>query len=234
MKYYYVFKTSDGVRTQESIEAVSRDEAFASLRRKGIRPIKVVAADGAKANGEVRGVRKRVVTLLVLVSVVLTAVMVAVLVRRNIHDPAKDPAIVRFVSTMESAVVEYGFSYASLGLSAVDDYAAIAKGADIGPMLERIRNGERLIDSTKNAFRVAFEECTSSVGRDSEAYRYAETLLRARVVDFNSQRTTLANRVIMLSLLHDNLGKWKVSEAGLIFEDKNLERTFKYCQGSGD
>ena len=45
--------------------AKSREEVFAQLRKRGIKAIKVVAADGSKANGEIHGVRKRVVTVLV-------------------------------------------------------------------------------------------------------------------------------------------------------------------------
>ena len=71
MKYTYAYKTSDGTRHEASIEAASRDTAFAVLRERGIRPIKVVAADGSKANGEVRGIRRRVaVSIVVLVAVV--------------------------------------------------------------------------------------------------------------------------------------------------------------------
>ena len=65
MKYTYAYKTSDGVRHEDSMNASSRDEVFAALRAKGIKAIKVVAADGSKANGEVRGVRKRVVAVLI-------------------------------------------------------------------------------------------------------------------------------------------------------------------------
>ena len=64
MKYTYAYKTSDGIRHEDSMNASSRDEVFAALRAKGIKAIKVVAADGSKANGEVRGVRKRVVVAL--------------------------------------------------------------------------------------------------------------------------------------------------------------------------
>ena len=52
MKYTYAYKTSDGVRHEDSLDAGSRDEVFAVLRGRGIRPIKVVAADGSKENGE--------------------------------------------------------------------------------------------------------------------------------------------------------------------------------------
>ena len=65
MKYTYAYKTSDGVRHEHSMNAASREEVFTALRAKGIKAIKVVAADGLKANGEVRGVRKRVVAALV-------------------------------------------------------------------------------------------------------------------------------------------------------------------------
>lgn len=73
MKYVYAYKTSDGVRHEDSMDSASREEVFAALRARGIKAIKVVAADGTKANGEVRGVRKRVVAL----SVAATALAVA-------------------------------------------------------------------------------------------------------------------------------------------------------------
>ena len=65
MKYTYAYKTSNGVRHEATMNAASRDEVFATLRKQGIKAIKVVAADGSKANGEIHGVRKRVVAALV-------------------------------------------------------------------------------------------------------------------------------------------------------------------------
>lgn len=65
--FSYTYRSSDGVRHTDTINAETRDAAFAALRERGIKPIKVTAADGSKANGEVRvraGVPKRVVTLL--------------------------------------------------------------------------------------------------------------------------------------------------------------------------
>ena len=75
-KYTYAYKTSDGIRHEGVVEAASRECAFAELRKRGIRAIKVVAADGTKANGEVRGVRKRVVAA-VAVGAALAAALVA-------------------------------------------------------------------------------------------------------------------------------------------------------------
>ena len=58
MKYTYAYKTPDGVRHEDSMNASSREEVFSALRAKGIKAIKVVAADGSKANGEVRELKQ--------------------------------------------------------------------------------------------------------------------------------------------------------------------------------
>ena len=68
MKYTYAYKTPDGMRHEESMDAASREAVFEALRTRGIRPIKVVAADGSKANGEVRGIRRRVAVAIVLIA----------------------------------------------------------------------------------------------------------------------------------------------------------------------
>ena len=75
MKYTYAYKTSDGIRHEDSMNASSREEVFAELRKRGIKAIKVVAADGSKANGEVRGVRKRAVAALVALAAVSAGVV---------------------------------------------------------------------------------------------------------------------------------------------------------------
>ena len=76
MRYAYAYKTSDGARHEATIEAESREAVFSTLRAKGIKAIKVVAADGSKANGEIRGVRKRVVSLVAFLAAVLAGVLV--------------------------------------------------------------------------------------------------------------------------------------------------------------
>ena len=59
MKYIYAYKTSDGIRHEDSMDASSREEVFTILRTRGIRAIKVVAADGSKANGEKEESRRK-------------------------------------------------------------------------------------------------------------------------------------------------------------------------------
>ena len=68
MKFSYAYKSSDGVRHEALIDAGSREDAFAELRKQGIRPIKVVAQDGSRANGAPARPRKRWIALAALVS----------------------------------------------------------------------------------------------------------------------------------------------------------------------
>ena len=89
MKYTYAYKTSDGVRHEDSMNASSREEVVMALRKRGIKAIKVVAADGSKANGEVRGVRKRAVAALV---VLAAAVVGAVAYLQGTRNERRSPA----------------------------------------------------------------------------------------------------------------------------------------------
>lgn len=57
------------------MDAGSREAVFAALRARGIKAIKVTAADGSKANGELRGVRRRVVVALVALAALVAGVV---------------------------------------------------------------------------------------------------------------------------------------------------------------
>lgn len=74
MKFVYAYRQSDGIRRESSIEAKSREAVFEILRARGIKAIKVIAADGSKANGEFRGVRKRMLVVTVIVTALATIV----------------------------------------------------------------------------------------------------------------------------------------------------------------
>lgn len=68
------------------MRAESREEVFAALRERGIKAIKVVAADGSKANGEVRGIRKRILALAVILAMAVSGVSVFLLDKEQEKD----------------------------------------------------------------------------------------------------------------------------------------------------
>lgn len=93
MRFSYAYKTSDGVRHEAAMEASSREMVFEALRAQGIRPIKVVAADGSKANGEEswRGSRLTTRVLLVLaVALVLIVPLVLLVLAPRILENRSD------------------------------------------------------------------------------------------------------------------------------------------------
>ena len=111
MKYTYAYKTSDGARHEDSMEAESREAVFEALRGQGIRPIKVVAADGSKANGAPVGVRRRVVAVSILVAVIATVGATAAFLR-IVRPPAEMDAFqtnqTRRYPIGDAAIIEKG------------------------------------------------------------------------------------------------------------------------------
>ena len=168
MKYTFAYKTSDGVRHENSLDAESRDEVFQLLRGRGIRPIKVVAADGSKANGEVRGLRKRAVfTLVALAALVaggvayfqgtrtgaaLAANPAAVSPRHQIYG---DPAIMEGLERGDFAAVLPRVGDQMLAVFAQPGKLMCAKGAN-----------PRLLDATMEAAFAAYAKDELSAESD--------------------------------------------------------------------
>ena len=111
MKYTYAYKSSDGMRHEASMEAESREAVFEALRRDGVRPIKVLAADGSKANGEVRGVRRRVVGF------VAALAAIGAVVATSLYNRARTPPAPEFEAEQtrrqiigDSAIIDKGIA----------------------------------------------------------------------------------------------------------------------------
>ena len=117
MTYTFAYKTSDGKRHEDAMDAPSREAVFESLRARGIRPIKVVAADGSKANGEQeegrskRGRSWRYAAFVILVSFISLVSLLSLrslLPNGNPPAPAFETAQTRRYPIGDAAVVEKG------------------------------------------------------------------------------------------------------------------------------
>ena len=84
-EFTYIYRTSGGERLEASIEAESRDDAFVALRAKGIRPIKVIAKDGTKANGA--AVKRRHLPWVAGLAAVVLGILVSFIVGRKTSKP---------------------------------------------------------------------------------------------------------------------------------------------------
>ncbi|MBQ2625952.1 MAG: hypothetical protein IJG18_12755, partial [Kiritimatiellae bacterium] len=104
-------------RHEDAMDAPSREAVFESLRARGIRPIKVVAADGSKANGEQeegrskRGRSWRYAAFVILVSFISLVSLLSLrslLPNGNPPAPAFETAQTRRYPIGDAAVVEKG------------------------------------------------------------------------------------------------------------------------------
>lgn len=132
MKYTYAYKTSDGIRHEDTMNASSREKVFSELRKRGIKAIKVVAADGSKANGEVRGIRKRAVAIL-LALVALSVGIIAYLTGTNFGTNRSDlPVPLLALSGSESNPYASAANVDKTRRQVFGDEAIVAKGIRSG------------------------------------------------------------------------------------------------------
>ena len=176
MKYTYAYKTSDGVRHEASMNAASRDEVFAALRKQGIKAIKVVAADGSKANGEVRGVRKRVVAALVAI-VALGVGIVAYLSGTRSGGDLGDSAAVSFATVQDrrqvigdAAIIEKGIRNGWSDVFALEGERFLASFAIPG-----VKAGQR--NTSEKEFAAALENKCVVTDSDSLEARQIKAMV---------------------------------------------------------
>ena len=117
MRYTYAYKTSNGKRHEASMDAESREAVFEALRAQGIKAIKVVAADGSKANGapprvprlkSLVPVATLVVALVALLSLSSLLSLESLVVRNSPPVPSFETAQTRRQVIGDAAVVEKG------------------------------------------------------------------------------------------------------------------------------
>lgn len=242
MKYTYAYKTSDGIRRESVIEAASREAVFETLRARGIRAIKVMAADGSKANGEIRGVRKCVAVLLALCAAALAGALVYFSVTRP-----EPPRRIRFTNELSRAaytnlearaaavVVRHRHALESLRLETLTDYGLVDRQRDSAPFLETIRAAYRAVDDsraeTRDLFRSIFDvfpaECTAE--REAAQRLYAETM---DAFDMSESRIVKDEKAYRL--LASNYGKWLVRDGEVQWLDLTLANEFRYFRRIAD
>lgn len=134
MKYTYAYKTSDGTRHEASTNAESREAVFAKLRKQGIKAIKVVATDGSKANGEIRGIRKRVLVASIIGTAVLVGVVGYLVIPRTVPSSVPEGELT-------------GYLTAQLRRQVIGDAGVIEKGEKDGWRDVFDQEGERFLAS---------------------------------------------------------------------------------------
>lgn len=241
-RYIYIYRTSDGVRREASIRSASRENAFAELRERGIRPIKVIAADGSKENGEVRriGVSKMSVSAIA-AAVLVAGLAVGVLWSRiessdgsghGMSGPYSDEEYAAY-SALEkkSDVVMHGLAKAIAGLRVeeINNPSNVAAHADVAKLYKRAHDSQSSIDRARRETRDAFASIATDFPPDGAAIRDAQRLYGERMAELDAVEVAISNRKFALAILDGNRDKWTLVGDEAVFEDKRLARMYKYC-----
>ena len=223
MKYFYAYKTSDGKRHEAEIDAASREAVFESLRAQGIRAIKVVAADGSKANGEVRGVRTRVLAFSVAAAAILAGSLVYVFVAGN------ETRETRLPGEVESIRERLGDAYSALNMDRLLDYPAVVAATNVTELFRLADRGAALVERARKDTREAFARLADERAADAEYVREVQRIYGERMAEIDALEIANANRKFALALLDANRDKWKLKDGEPVFSDERLAQMFKYC-----
>ena len=245
MKYTYAYKTSDGARHEAAMEAESREAVFAALRVRGIKAIKVVAADGSKANGEVRGARKRTIAAVAALAAVLAGSAVYFLVPEREAGGQGDEtppvqevaftndqyraAFTNLEAQSAQILLRHGAAIAALDLDVLANYQSIEGVEDTAALSRKVRQGYRAVDDSRVEVRELFKtifavfppECTAE--RDAAQGLYAETMEK---LDSSERRIVKDEKA--LRLLVENRGKWHWRDGKVVWSDAALANEFEY------
>lgn len=241
MKYTYAYKTSDGVRHEAEIEAESREVVFETLRGRGIRPIKVIAADGSKENGEGRGrgVRKQVVAGIAAALMVAGLAVGAYFGHRTAasqvpdatrsYSEAERKAFIKLAANVDTVGRRFTGEMAELELGTINCPLNVAEMSDSSPLYKKALDAQLLIDRARREMKEVFATVATSFAPEGEAIRDAQRLYGERMSELDAAEISLSNRKFALALLESNRDKWSLKDGEAVFAEARLARMYKYC-----
>ena len=231
------------VPSEAARNAASREAVFEALRAKGIKAIKVVAADGSKANGEIMGGRKRVGAA----SVVGAALLVGLAVYLTVPPRQRTGQVEERHQEIAFTAEEYRDAFTnleaksaliltrhfeaikSLDLDVLVDYKFIEIAEDTEILDKKVRQGYRVVDNSRMEVRDLFKSLFSMfpaecrVEREEAQRLYAETMDKLEVSESRIVKSEKA-----LRLLLGNRGKWRYVDGKVVWSDAALANEFEY------
>lgn len=245
MRYTYAYKTSDGVRHEDSMNASSREDVFVELRKRGIKAIKVVAADGSKANGETRFiVRKRFVLSALATGLIAGVAVTQFAVHRHGDGVGGDKPVKssvklneRLLALQNSAkelLLDHELRMKSSGVSILCDYTAIFTNSSSTAFNQAIRNGYHALNVSRQKMREALRPFYSISPSEDMQERNAAQIIYAEAMEaLDQSEARLARSEKAYRLLISNRGKWIVKDGKVIFADDTMALEFKYFMRDG-
>ena len=223
MKFSYSYKTSDGVRHEGRVDAPSREEAFAELRRQGIKAIKVVSLSGSKANGEETVITRKAFVFAALLFGLFSGVAAAIWIG---HTDLRSRRVKALEREANAIVERHRMAVATLHLDELRDYAAIAASKAPGFLNQKISLCYHDLDTARTEIRELFRRpFLDFSGRPQELGElkriYADAMDSIDLIESRFAKDEKAYR-----LLDKNRGEWTFNGTTVVFTNPRLETHF--------
>ena len=242
--FVYYWKTPDNARHGGEIEAWDREEAFALLRERGIRAIKVEPKGWETGNGY-RGVRKRVVVILMAAAAVVTAAAMFWLGRGGDGEgqPLADGsgpqmktngahavAYRRLTSKASALKKLHEGEIGTLGLEVLRDYSKLSCATNGLAMFKGVLDeAHRMVDRARSRTKALFRDIYSVFPPDCVGERMgAQKLYGELMTEIDTTEERINADEAMLRLLDGNRGGWCMTEDGISFSDQKLANEFSF------
>lgn len=238
--FTYVYKTSDGKRHTDEVSAASREEAFETLRRRGIKAIKVIANDGSKANGERESAaggnaRPRNARLAV-IAFGVAAVAVAGWFWLGRGKAGRSMEYVRLEGVAEGIRSEMDSRIAALDVDLLQNWAVIENAKDVDRFYTSIERANGEVESAKEKLRAAFKDVERTFS-DPVEQGLAQKLYGDSVEAIDAAGQAIAFRGYAFMLLDENRGKWHTERDGetrrIVWSDDGLRHKFDFYSKGG-
>ena len=234
MKFTYHWKTPDNERHEGEIEAQDRESAFAELRKRGIRAIKVEPIGGAPGKDvHATGLKLRIGAILAMLAF---GVALGFLLAKRTHEPdATDPhGIVgssRYAAFLKAADGIRDGHRAALGKLKLDwarNYALIESMKDVTPITEQLDRGQAAVKYARARVSDLFRDvltlfpATNAQERASAQRLYGELMDELDLDEYN-----LSCAYMAVAMLTENRGRWHEDEGRVVWSDEKLRREFE-------
>ena len=232
MVFIYTYKTSDGVRHQAEMSAPSREEVFATLRREGIRPIKVWDRDPPKPkSGSPLGRLALIAWGVSILGVGIWWGTRTILERQRQRGRYQDDSREAFQKLIERADAlqqRHDAEMKLLRLDLAQDMSYLAKTNGWRLLMSEIDKGFGVVEYSRIQSRDMFRNLNNefpaaAVNERADAQRkYGELMDHIDVTEETLQALQCA-----LSLLDENRSAWKIQKGKIVFSDPKLEEDYK-------
>lgn len=221
------------------MSAPSKDDVYAELRRKNIRPIRVDERIAPIVKRGFKGLRKR--EWIALAAIVMAAIAFAWVLAFSLETKSTQPTTnrqsqvrigahpvcQRLIAGVESVSDKCRKAYGSVDWELLSNYALIEKSSDMSAFQSEIKNARRIVDKAKKEIRQLFLLNYSNIPVNSEDDKVcAQRLYGIAMGEMDQMEERIDGVECALEVLSANRDKWHVVKGCVVWSDKSLEREF--------